>query len=148
MQVRSSPPPPGWRWLALLPALCCLSCSSGPKLNPVQGKVLYNDQPLAGATVTFHPKEGNPVKVDRPYALTKEDGSFTLTTGGKEGAPAGSYVVTIICSVEAKPKGKLISTAPPETVDKLKGAYSDVKRSQIPVDIKDGPNQLEPFKLK
>jgi hypothetical protein len=136
--------------LALLPALCCLSCSSGPKVNPVEGQVFYKDKPLAGAVVTFHPKEGHAVKAVRPNGLTKEDGTFTLTTGTQEGAPAGTYTVTIICSVEKKPPGKskVISTAPAETEDILRGGYADVTRSQIQVEIKNGPNKLEPFRLK
>jgi hypothetical protein len=130
-----------------LPALCCLACS-GPKLNPVQGKVLYRNRPLKGAVVTFHPKGANDVTAVRPVGLTGEDGTFTLTTGTKKGAPAGEYVVTILCSEEVRPKDKTISTEPPDTRDMLGGAYANRDRSKITVTVKDGDNQLDPFDLK
>ncbi len=35
-----------------------------------------------------------------------------------------------------------------DTEDRLSGAYSDLSKSQLRAEIKPGPNQLEPFKLK
>jgi hypothetical protein len=151
MQVRSSSSPARWRWLALAPALCCLSCSgSGGGLQPVQGTVLYKDQPLKGAVVTFHPKAAkNEVTIVRPVGRTEEDGTFTLTTGQKEGAPTGEYIVTVICPELVPSGGKgVISTAPPETQDRFQGAYANQATSGLKVVIKGGVNQLEPFRLK
>jgi hypothetical protein len=133
--------------LVLLPALCCLSCSGSSGLNPVQGKVLYKDQPLGGAVVTFHPKGADQVTAVPSVGRTKEDGTFTLTTGTKEGAPTGEYVVTIICPEE--PKGKQgFSTEAPDTPDRFQGAYANMATSKFKVEIKSGPNALEPFPLK
>src|SRR5438874_9694201 len=96
----------GWRWLALLPALACLACSSGTDaLNPVKGTVRYQGQPAKGVLVTFHPSGGDKVTAIRPTGLTGEDGTFTLTTGPKEGAPAGSYSVTFIWEEEVGKQG-------------------------------------------
>jgi hypothetical protein len=134
-------------WLVVLPALCCLSCSGGSGLNPVQGKVLYKDQPLAGAVVTFHPKGADQVTAVPAVGRTKEDGTFTLTTGTKEGAPAGEYVVTIICPEEPKTT-KGFSTEAPDTPDRFRGAYAKMETSPFKVQIKSGPNTLEPFPLK
>src|SRR5262245_1118276 len=136
MPSRSSPPPPGpsraWRWLALLPALFCLSCSgSGSALNPVKGKVLYKNQPIKGALVTFHPKGHTDINTVRPTGLTREDGTFNVTTGQKEGAPAGEYVVTLICSEEKK--GKKVGTEPAETRDRFGGTYAKPESSKIQV---------------
>lgn len=134
----------------MLLALVCLlntSCSS-EKYYPVKGKVLLNDKPLANATVAFHPKGSANLKTTTSTGVTKEDGTFTLMTGDKEGAPAGEYVVTIICSETVGVKKGEIATGPPETVDKLKGAYADKSKSQITVTITAGENNLEPFKLK
>jgi hypothetical protein len=126
-----------------------LSCSdSASSLNPVQGKVLLNGQPLAGALVTLHPKEGADIRTIPSTGLSKADGTFTIMTGDKAGAAAGSYIVTIICSEVVKSKEGIISTGPPETQDRLKGAYADRAKSSITVDVKKGPNQLEPFELK
>jgi hypothetical protein len=150
MHVHPSPAPPRWRWLFLLPALGCLACSGGGGLNPVQGTVLYKDQPLKSAVVTFHPKGGADMKTVLPVGLTREDGTFTVTTGSKEGAPAGEYDVTLICSEEVSPKSKkAISTeALPETRDRFQGAYANPATSKLHVEIKKGVNQLEPFQLK
>lgn len=137
------------RCLVMLSALFCLSCSGGGGLNPVQGKVLYKNQPIQGALVSFHPKGPSDLTTHRSVGATREDGSFTLTTGQSEGAPAGEYVVTVIWSAEVAPKNpKVISTAPPETFDRLGGAYSNPATSTIKVEIKKGVNQLEPFHLK
>jgi hypothetical protein len=127
-----------------------LSCSSGSGLNPVQGKVLYKDQPLKGALVTFHPKGQNDVKTIRPVGFTNDDGTFTVVTGKDEGAPAGEYIVTFVCSeqVGSKEGKKVISSAPPETQDKLQGIYANRETSTFKVEIKNGPNQLQPFNLK
>jgi hypothetical protein len=138
------------RWLGLFAASCCLSCSGGSGLNPVQGTVLYKDQPLKGAVVTFHPKGADDITAIRPVGLTKEDGTFTVTTGQNEGAPAGEYIVTFICSEVVGIKGdkQAFSTAPPETQDMFQGAFADRQTSSFKVEIKKGPNQLEPFQLK
>ena|SRR5437870_4668233 len=138
-----------WRWLVLFVACCGLSCTHDSGLHPVQGKVFYKDQPLGGVLVTFHPKGASDIRTVRPVGLTREDGTFTLTTGQQEGAPAGEYVVTFICSETVVPKGgaKVISSAPPETKDRFQGAYSNLETSTFKIEIKKGPNQLEPFRL-
>jgi hypothetical protein len=131
-----------------LPALFCLSCSAGGGgLNPVHGKVFYKNQPLKGALVTFHPKGPTDLNTVRPVGLTGEDGTFSLTTGQKEGAPAGEYVVTLICSEEVKPKGKKLTLERPDTRDRFGGTYAKQETSKIKVEIKKGVNQLEPFNL-
>jgi hypothetical protein len=132
-----------------VPVLWGLSCSgSGGKLNPVEGKVLYKDKPLKGAVLTFHPKGANDVTTVRPVGMTREDGTFTLTTGQKEGAPAGEYVVTLLCPEEVNPSKKSFSTKAPETQDRFQGAYAKPETSTFKVEIKKGTNQLEPFRLK
>ena len=112
----------GGAFVALF-ALCGLACSGSATLNPVQGKVTYKNQPLAGALVSFHPKGSTDMKAERPTALTKEDGTFSVTTGQKDGAPAGEYMVTIICSVPViKKAGKSKRLgADEETADVLNG---------------------------
>lgn len=135
--------------LVAVAALGGLSCSdASSSLNPVQGKVLLNGSPLAGALVTLHPKDGADIRTIPSTGLSKDDGTFTIMTGEKTGAPAGSYVVTIICSEVVKGKEGVISTGPPETQDRLKGAYADRAKSNITVEVKKGSNQLEPFDLK
>jgi hypothetical protein len=138
------------RFMILLPALCCVSCSKGEKLNSVEGQVLYLDQPMEGVLLTFHPKGGAAITTDLPTGLSKVDGTFSLMTGTAEGAPAGEYVVTAICLQQAgksdqKGLGKHQLFNPE---DKFKGAYSDESRSNIRVEIKNGDNKLDPINLK
>jgi len=131
-----------------LPALGCLACSGGggAGLNPVQGKVLYKNQPLKGALVTFHPKGAANLNTLRPTGLTGEDGRFKVVTGEQDGAPAGGYVVTFVCSEEVKPK-KPFAMEVPEIRDRFRGTYANREASKFTVEIKNGVNQLEPFNL-
>ena len=151
MRVRLSLPPPGWRGLVLLAAVACASCSKGgAALNPVQGKILdKNGDPLKGAVLTFHPKgAGKNINIVLPTGKAGEDGSFTLMTGDKDGAPAGEYAVTVICPEEKPlPKGK-ITMAPPESKDRLQGAYANRDNPAFRAEVKAGTNHLGPFQLK
>ena len=133
--------------LAASMSLLFVSCS-GASLYPVKGKVLYKGQPLAKAVVSFSPKGGNPDFKGLPSTgLTEDDGTFTIKTGGREGAPAGEYIVTITCLEEVAAKGGIANGAP-EMKDKLGGAYGDQAKSKIFVTVKAGENQLDPFDLK
>src|SRR5262245_49868773 len=151
MQTQPSWAPPRWWGLIVLALVAGVSCSGSKGLNSVEGKVLYKDQPAAGVTVTFHPVEGgDDIKTIRPYGLTKEDGTFKLSSGQSDGAVAGEYVVTFTKPVQAAPKGKkgIISTEIPDVEDEFKGAYAKEKSSSFRVQIKGGVNKLEPFSLK
>jgi hypothetical protein len=132
-------------WLVVAGGLTLSACSQPARLNPVQGKVLHQGEPLAGALVSFHPPDE---AAERSTGLTKADGTFTLTTGQVEGARPGKYVVTIICSEVPKDTKQGFSTGGVDTVDRLQGKYANASKSTINVEIKDGPNQLEPFDLK
>jgi hypothetical protein len=139
------------RGLLLLSALSAAACSS-QDLHPVEGKVIYKTEPAGGVVVTFHPKDGDPFKTIRPIGLTKEDGVFTLATGQKDGAQPGEYVVTFIRPVEVEAKEKKAKSldmgAPSDTRDAFGGAYVEAEKSTFKVEIRRGPNKLEPFILK
>src|SRR5687767_4761208 len=105
-----------------------VGCSQGPALYPVEGKVLFKGKEAAGATVTFHPKEGDPVKSPRSVGFTGADGTFKLTTVEKPGAPAGAYVVTMIWSKDLpndKKKGEINMNMTVESYDVFGGAYAE-----------------------
>jgi hypothetical protein len=146
MRVHFSRLGPRWRWLLLLPAFFCISCSSGPSYNPVEGQVLYKGQPIDGVGVIFRP--ANPdMRTIPTEGVTDENGMFKLTTGKAEGAPTGTYTVTFTKSRLVASGKKVMSTEPPEYEDQFKGAYADPVKSKFKIDIKNGPNKLEPFKL-
>jgi hypothetical protein len=123
------------------------SCDKPAGLNPVAGKVLFNGEPLSGALVSFHSTAG-PLDSGPPVGLSKSDGTFSVATGDVEGAPTGTYKVTIICSETPKVEGGGLSTGGVETRDRLQGKYANSEASQISVTIKEGPNALETFDLK
>ena len=141
---------PGAFFLALA-SFHGLACSSGPTLYPVEGKVMHKGKEAEGVTVTFHPKEGDPVKVPRSIGFTRADGTFKLTTVEKSGAPAGAYVVTMIWQKEVPPdkkKGEMNMSMGVETYDALDGAYAEISKSKIEITIKAGDNKLEPIRLE
>ena len=77
--------------------LTVLGCSGSDGTYPVKGEVFVNDQPAAGAEITFY--EVNPDKEHPhfPTAIVGPDGSFELTTfTAKDGAPPGEYKVAIV----------------------------------------------------
>ncbi|HEV3447949.1 MAG TPA: carboxypeptidase-like regulatory domain-containing protein [Gemmataceae bacterium] len=151
MRVGNSPLAPGRLWLLLAGAFCCCSCAGGgPTLYPVEGKILLKGQPLAGATVTFWPKQGDQAKMTPSTGNTDEEGNFKLETGNRIGAPPGDYDVTVIQSRQVPSKNNKggMSIDPVQTEDALHGAYAKRTKSQLTATIKAGESQLPPFDLK
>jgi len=141
----------GLRFLLILVSLGGLSCSQGDALHPVQGKVLFQGQPLSGATVVFHPQTTTEELVNWPIGQTADDGTFSVATAGRSGAATGQYAVTIVCPeapVAAPGKTVKMSMGGEDPPDRLKGAYADPTKSKLQVEVKEGVNQLEPFALQ
>jgi hypothetical protein len=62
----------------------------GPKLVKAGGTVMYKGAPVSGATVTFlYPDK------DMATGSTDESGKFTMSTGGRAGAPVGEAKVSV-----------------------------------------------------
>jgi hypothetical protein len=113
-------------------------CGGGPKFVPVEGKVFIDNQTVqAGETlkgyVVLYPDQskGN---------LTQEyvkgdvgpDGSFKVFTGAREGAPPGSYKVTV----------DLARTNPNNPYDYkalIDGKYLEKEKSGIVFDVIENP---------
>jgi hypothetical protein len=79
-------------WLALLAGGC------GGTRYPVVGRVLLNGEPLEGLEggVVLKPDagKGNKGRVS-PIGVLQRDGSFSVLTNGRPGAPAGWYKVIL-----------------------------------------------------
>jgi hypothetical protein len=133
-----------WKLLWLVP-LCAIGCSQPRSLSTVEGKVLVKQEPAEGVLVTFHRKGADAVTTVNPSALTDKDGAFSLATGTEKGAPAGEYAVTFFWPKDVKARNPLEGT---DTKDGFAGQYVDATRSTFKVEIKPGPNKLEPFNLK
>jgi hypothetical protein len=128
--------------LALLLVPACRERRYDPvPLYPVRGKVLFNGQPAPGAEVRFHPVTPSEKGIFSPAGRVEADGSFALTTyENKDGAPPGEYTVTVRWDEVSYAEGTL--------PDRLKGRYSDPKKSQWRVRVREGANDLEPFHIK
>jgi hypothetical protein len=85
-------------------------CEGGNKFYPVEGTVTVDGNPIEGATVVFTSGDGT-----SSSGLTSASGKFKLLTNGKEGAPGGTYKVSVAKTVsqtveagsESAPAGKM-----------------------------------------
>lgn len=84
--------------LVLLPLLPGCKKKDDVKLVPVQGTVtMKGGEKVTSGHVTFWPTAGKDAKAGNSTGEIK-DGTYKLTTGGREGAPEGTYKVTISTS--------------------------------------------------
>jgi len=112
-----------------------VGCSSGPKLVTVSGKVTAGKVPLTSGAITFVPDEskGNKAKVS-PTGQINSDGTYSLMTNGKPGAPVGHYKVTVFTDFPG-------STAPSKV--KLDPIYSDPTKTLLNVEIVESPKSYD-----
>jgi hypothetical protein len=83
------------RVVAFVAVLVALGCGSGgTKLNlvPASGKITLDGAPMATGIVTFLPEDSN--QKFSPTGII-ENGTYKLTTDGKDGAPVGKYKVGV-----------------------------------------------------
>src|SRR5437870_521007 len=85
-------------WLLPVVAVVCAGCSkSGPTLYPVRGKILFEGQPVRGATLVLHPLGNSDPNAIKPRAFVDREGAFEVFTyAAGDGAPAGEYAVTVV----------------------------------------------------
>ncbi len=128
----------------------CLVVSAGCGSNglyPVSGKVLHDGEPAVGATVTFVRKGvTDPLKEPTPQGVVGEDGTFTLSGPGGDGAPPGEYVVLVEWKEGAGSKrGRAPALSAP---DRLKKKYLDPNKPQLTATVEAKSNTLPPFEVK
>jgi hypothetical protein len=99
-------------------------------LAPSTGTVFYNDKPLAGASVTFF-NENAPLAT----GMTNAEGKFTITTGGRPGAPIGNAKV-FITKISAQQSSAIPANPTPEDMRKMAiesmGKAVSQSKSEIP----------------
>ena len=67
-----------------------------PKLVKVNGKIIFNGQPLTAGSINFHPDSTNIFTKDNPSSILQEDGSFTMKTFPYgDGVSPGEYKITL-----------------------------------------------------
>lgn len=131
-------------WIVLVGALA--GCGGEERLPtaPVEGKVLYNGEPLTFGSVVFLPEAGPPAK-----GTIQPDGTFRLSTYEKgDGAILGKNQVEITCSTNqdpnAPPPDPNIEMPVGESLIPLR--YSQAQTSGLTREVKEGGNSFE-FKL-
>jgi hypothetical protein len=130
--------------LSLLLSLTGCDGSAGPTCHPVQGKVLYQNQPLAEAMVVFHPLFASADKFPQPIAHTDAEGRFILTTlKSGDGAPEGEYAIT----VEFRDSRQIGEEMVRDGRNLLPPRYGNPSDSQLQYKVVPGPNTVPDIKL-
>ena len=118
-------------------------CSGEKKIPtfPVTGKVLTAEGgPVGHALIVLHPQSSN-TTAPKPRGTTNSDGSFELSTFNTgDGAPEGRYQVSIERWLRKDPNESPVNHLPPN--------LASPATSGIEVEVKAGPNALDPFKLR
>lgn len=124
--------------VALGVAGCGKSESDRQPTFAVEGRVLDGAKPVANATVVFHPVGVDGVK---PRGKTDANGVFKLTTyDGDDGAPAGSYRVTVELWTTVSADGGPVNRVPAK--------YARPDSSGFAAEVAARPTTIEPFVLK
>jgi hypothetical protein len=110
-------------------------------VHPVKGTLHTQGEPLYGAYLTFHPQgDVGMTKGNKPFARVEQDGSFQVTTyDTSDGAPAGSYAVTIYWPEDPESRGF--------SPDRLKEKFANPEKPAFEISIGDESTQLPPWEL-
>ena len=144
--------------LSVVFSLFVMGCGGGsdaPSLVPATGTVLVNDKPVADANVNFI-VEGKPLAI----GVTNSEGKFSMTTGGRPGAPLGKAKVTISktsSTQQANPSMKpedmmkmqmANNGATPGVVEEIPGKYGDPNTSGLQAELdSDGAKNVFEYRL-
>lgn len=146
-------PSPPWMFCWGLLALGACGCGGREVVTRVSGSVTLDGKPLAGATVTFAPREK---KLLPNSAVTDERGAYQLTRHPLTHCllQPGKYSVFVKKLVDKKgqpPTDTDTSQAEAagELIDLAAGSYSSVQKKQglVQVDIRPGDNEVPPILL-
>lgn len=129
---------------AVIAAVGCGSSTTEPPVPvfPAGGTITFKGQPIPGAAITLHPTA--PVAdVPTPSADVTKDGAFSLSTFSKgDGAPEGSYKVTVRWYKLVQQGGAI--QAGPNVIPRK---YANPETSDIEVRIAAGQNDIPTIKL-
>lgn len=95
----------------------------------------------------FHSTSNTAIDEVKPAAKVDEQGNFELITGGKTGAPAGTYKVTFFWAGKQGSKG-LGGDAEGPGKNAVSEQYQFPDKAIIEVTITEDTRELEPFRLK
>ncbi|MBX9677721.1 MAG: hypothetical protein K2X38_03075 [Gemmataceae bacterium] len=142
-------------WMGIVGAWACSAvfvaisgCGSGKGRPPVyatEGKLSIGGKTPAGAWIVLHRTDEKQPFALKPFGKVGGDGSFSLQTfTAGDGAPAGSYAVTVTWP---GPPSKNDPDAV-EGPDQLRGKYADPKKPAAEISIHPEKNHLGEISLK
>ena len=126
---------------------CAKPTKAGAGKSTINGKVLFNGNPVAGARVIFTEGKGGGMAAG-PTAVTDESGEYAIA-----GAPAGSYKVVVYKIVPRK--GGKLPTDDEGGIDLVQleasGAgthglptkYSRAESTTLTANVNDGANEVD-----
>jgi hypothetical protein len=110
----------------------------------VQGKVVFQNQPLAEAMVVFHPLTAPAEKSPQPIGQTDAAGHFVLTTlKTGDGAPAGEYSITVELREPRQIGEEIVRDGP----NLLPALYASPKETPLRHKVIPGQNDVPEIKL-
>jgi len=117
-------------------------CGGGKEqvpLVPVSGVVKNGGAPMPMGTVEFHPDtgKGNNFK-GTPRGMIKSDGTYTLNTDGRDGAPVGWYKVTVSGQGMPDPSKMGGEGGKAPTPPVVNAMYTKPDTTKFSIEVKDG----------
>jgi hypothetical protein len=133
-------------WGLLASALLC-GCGGKEAWDtsyPAKGVVKYKGKPIKDAELLLFPVDELVPESVRPRGKTNENGEFILSTYGTgDGAPAGSYKVTVIHHQVVIHKDS-VGTKPNDLPPK----YASAATTDVTVEINAGETEIPVIELK
>ncbi len=131
-------------WSVVFCALVLAGCGRGPDRTPVEGRVLFEGEPLQFGTVMFQPPSGQPSQ-----ARIRPDGTFSMETlGHGPGAVVGLCRVRITCyETEAPGTDGSMSEEPAVGRMLIPERYAQYATSDLEVEVHPGRNEPIIFEL-
>ena len=118
----------------LLGLSACGETDSVGQTFPVKGKVTVDGKSADHGSVAFWPDaaKGNTSKYECGGVIAS-DGSYTVLTRGKAGAPPGAYKVTVVMQTKAD------STDPTKATLELPKIYTSKEKTPLTVEVVASP---------
>lgn len=114
--------------------IVCLGCSS--KLPQVEGTVTLDEEPLAGAFVSFQPVGAGAMAT----ATTDDGGRYSINTGAQGGVAAGAYRVAVTAY---HTRASANEQNPPQFSVATPKRYNDPESSGLEAVVEPGKNTFD-----
>lgn len=126
-------------WILSLGMVFFVGCHpSGPRCNPVTGKVTFRGQPVTDGRIRFNNQQA---AVDVTAILTP-DGSYEMVMAEGKGLPEGTYAVAVLPPMAKAPLGPMVS-AKPQSYPNIPTKYRDPSTSGLTYVVQPGNNTFD-----